>query len=314
MTLGEKIRKFRTLTKKTQRQLGELMGFKTSTADVRINQYETNRIKPKDDIIKAISDALNTDISALSDINISSPDDLIHVLFELEDTLPMSIERNEQSFVFKIECNNRDNLRLTSYLNFWYEYKIALSERNEEYQLLKSHFIKEINQYTEAKKSELNNKYSPLVKEQKSSYTLAKTTSDITRLLCNIIESGYFVSVCYSTEHTSGIRFDVQELLSTKELEAEKLFANFLIEIERLEKKGFVCPVDILMLDKNLTISYYWPIPSFSVICSQISDYLDYYNTEDKSDFSKERFAHDFNLKLEQFYNNVEDEISFYKK
>ena len=52
MTVGEKIKKYRQLKGMTKRELGVAVGFKESTADVRINQYESDRMVPRGDSVK----------------------------------------------------------------------------------------------------------------------------------------------------------------------------------------------------------------------------------------------------------------------
>ena len=85
MTVGEKIKKYRQLKGMTQRELGVAAGFKESTAVVRINQYESDRMVPRGDNMALIASVLDVEGAALSDINVSSFADVMHVLFEFEE-------------------------------------------------------------------------------------------------------------------------------------------------------------------------------------------------------------------------------------
>ena len=85
MTLGDKIRKYRTLQDMTQKDLGLMAGFSAATADSRIRKYEKDIMAPKDDIRQKLIEALDVDPSALSDINIESYEDIMQVFFLLED-------------------------------------------------------------------------------------------------------------------------------------------------------------------------------------------------------------------------------------
>lgn len=80
MTLGDKIRKYRSLNGLTQKELGLKIGFSSATADSRIRKYEKDLMAPKDDIRNKLAEALNIDIEALSDINISSYIDIMYIL------------------------------------------------------------------------------------------------------------------------------------------------------------------------------------------------------------------------------------------
>ena len=80
MTLGEKIKKYRLMKNLTQKDLGIKVGFSAATADSRIRKYEKDIMAPKNDIRQKIADALDIDLSALSDINIESYDDIMQIL------------------------------------------------------------------------------------------------------------------------------------------------------------------------------------------------------------------------------------------
>lgn len=155
MTLGDKIRKYRMLHGKTQQQLGEEVGFKKSTAGIRINQYETNKMAPKADIRLKIAEALDIDIEALSDISITSLEDIMYIFFELEEQLGMDIERKEGRTCLSFN-NNDDSIRdLIIYLNLWINQKTSLlpngddstKEQKQNYSLWKSKFISNIKNY-----------------------------------------------------------------------------------------------------------------------------------------------------------------------
>lgn len=79
MTLGKKIRKYRVLKGLTQRELGLAVGFSEATADSRIRKYELDIIKPKDSMREKIARALEVDLSAISDIDIATYEDVMLV-------------------------------------------------------------------------------------------------------------------------------------------------------------------------------------------------------------------------------------------
>ena len=95
MTLGDKIRKYRIMNDLTQKDLGIMAGFSAATADSRIRKYERDLMAPKDDIRGKLAEALDVDLSALSDIDIKSLEDVMQVLFLFEEEFGMTIERTE---------------------------------------------------------------------------------------------------------------------------------------------------------------------------------------------------------------------------
>lgn len=89
MTLGDKIRKYRTLKGLTQAQLGSMIKL---TGD-RIRQYENDVRKPKDGKLFEIADALDVNPSTLAEPDFDDPTSVMHVLFELEDIYGLHFEK-----------------------------------------------------------------------------------------------------------------------------------------------------------------------------------------------------------------------------
>ena len=121
MTVGDKIRYIRGLKNMTQKELGIKSGFSSATADVRIRQYESNKMIPKAEKLANIARALDVDISALSDVNITSKKEVMQILFELEKLWGVSLKKENDTFslVFSnLEKNDRD---MFFYLDSWNE-------------------------------------------------------------------------------------------------------------------------------------------------------------------------------------------------
>lgn len=87
MKLGEKIRYFRREAELTQKQLGIMLGFTESNADVRIAQYESGTRKPSFLVMKNMSDKLDVSMYALEapEIDLRRQNETMHILFALED-------------------------------------------------------------------------------------------------------------------------------------------------------------------------------------------------------------------------------------
>lgn len=87
MKCGEKIRYFRRKAELTQKQLGIMLGFTESNADVRIAQYESGTRKPSFLVMKNMSDKLDVSMYALEtpEIDLRRQNETMHILFALED-------------------------------------------------------------------------------------------------------------------------------------------------------------------------------------------------------------------------------------
>ena len=321
MTLGDKIRRYRLLHGKTQKQLGEEVGFKKSTSDVRINQYETGKMAPKADIRSKIAEALDIDIEAISDIEISSFEDIMYILFELEESIGLDIEKKDGKTYLVLDDNNKDIRSLISYLNIWKNQKTNLAsdpdndEKINEYKLWKSRFVKNTQSLFDSKKEAIKNKYDSLVYKAADKIPYAKQSSDITRLLRKIIDSGISISTIsfygVGSVH-AGYTFKISELLNPPSDEAAELFAQFLSEINRFNELGANCYDEVQMLDKAATITYYIPVKELSIIMMQIDEYIEFKNDPNNdNEIAIELFENSFNKDLKTYSNNIEDAISF---
>ena len=149
MTLGNQIRKYRQLRGLTQKELGLMVGFSESTADSRIRKYECDAMAPKTAIRQKLADALDVDLPALPDLDISSHEDVIQALFQLEDRFGMEIEKKDGRIYFSFRDDNDENRTLNAFMNFWGDQKKiflpdpqnATEEQRKDYELWKAHFV-----------------------------------------------------------------------------------------------------------------------------------------------------------------------------
>lgn len=84
MSIGSIIRALRMKKGLTQRQLGVMLGFNESNADVRVAQYETDSRIPREDLLERIANVLDVDVSFLNP-DIRNPIGKMQLLFSLED-------------------------------------------------------------------------------------------------------------------------------------------------------------------------------------------------------------------------------------
>ena len=322
MTLGEKLRKYRLLRGMKQRELGEAVGFKPSTADVRINQYESGKMEPKADIREALAVALGVDVSAISDINVASWEDVMQVLFEFEDAFGMRVEKRDGTTSLVFSDDNRDIITLISYLNLWRNKRLAMSvddpnvseETLRDYSLWKGSFKSNIDAYYEAKEREIEKKYAAGIQSLSKKLKHAEKTSEITILLRSVIDAGISVGTAYlpggTGEGACGFTFAVNDLLNPPSAEAEELVTKFLCEYKYFEQLGARCFSDIQIPGNSLMITYYVAIPSFIVITSQISDYAKHKAMEgDVGDGLRDLYEMHFKDELDSTYCNIKDEI-----
>ncbi len=103
MAIGERIRFIRNLRGMTQKYLGTIIGFPEKTADIRMAQYEAGSRTPKEDLTKALANALEVSPLALNVPDTDSYLGLIHTLFSLEDRYGLTIESRDGEVLFRID-------------------------------------------------------------------------------------------------------------------------------------------------------------------------------------------------------------------
>ena len=92
MAIGQRIKFFRNRKGMTQKQLGEQLGFKGKTSDVRMAQYESEARVPKIDLVKQMSQIFGVNTHALTVPDIDTHIGLMHTLFALEDMYGLKVK------------------------------------------------------------------------------------------------------------------------------------------------------------------------------------------------------------------------------
>ena len=81
---------------------------------------------PQTGIRNKLADALDVDLSALSDINIQTYEDVMHTLFLFEEEFDMDIDRTEEKTTLSFDNHNKKIVPLITKLYTWYCYKNLL--------------------------------------------------------------------------------------------------------------------------------------------------------------------------------------------
>ncbi len=102
MSIGKRIRFFRTLKGMTLRQLGVYVGFPEKTADIRIAQYESGSRGPKADLIKKLANIFDVSEKALETPDIDSYIGVMHTLFAMEDLYGLKIDKLDDEVCIRL--------------------------------------------------------------------------------------------------------------------------------------------------------------------------------------------------------------------
>lgn len=85
MAVSRRISYFRQKHNLTQKQLGLLLGFSESTAEVRVNQYEHGNRKPKEAMLEKLGEIFGVDPAVFRIPDIHNRAGLMQTFFALED-------------------------------------------------------------------------------------------------------------------------------------------------------------------------------------------------------------------------------------
>lgn len=104
--IGRRIHYLRKEANLTMRQLGEMLGFKGNTADVRMSQYESGNRVPKGKLLKKMADALDVSPNTIIPPDYDTVDGLMHTLFMLDDIYEFTPEMNLRDNCIILHLNN----------------------------------------------------------------------------------------------------------------------------------------------------------------------------------------------------------------
>lgn len=311
MTIGNKIRHYRDLRGYTQAELGEKVGLQAD----RIRQYESGARTPKADLLGAIADALDVDVAALSDINIKNEEDIMHILFNLEDHYDMNIEKKDGKTVLVFEPNDSNNSVLNTYLNFWYDKRQALSldsgneARIKDYKSWQGRFKTNETAFEENIKQGISDKYKAEVEKlTKAKTTHCKTLAELIKLLCNIspellIDTDYLTTDLILQDFGYGLVFDASKLLEQESLSLD--FARFLYEFKNI-KNYCHCYSTIEYTGTILKITYFMKSYAFRPLHDLINDWINFNRKSDSySVLAKNEFTKQFENEVQQ-YNDAD--------
>ena len=325
MTLGEKIKKYRLMKNLTQKDLGIKVGFSAATADSRIRKYEKDIMAPKNDIRQKIADALDIDLSALSDINIESYEDIMQILFLFEENLGMEIERKDGKTHLIFDDNNKDIEKFISYLYIWHSQKKNListsdtisTEEMYKYKIWKSRFPKDINAYWNKQLDDLDQLYAPLVKKSASKNKKITLLSEFLLQIRKLIQSGVSIETNVKLSGTGQaalvLGFYLPEILNTNNKERLLHFADYIYNLETLQSYGMLIDRQILTKEKGTQVIYSLQLSPLSAFKSTI-DKISHFENDiaNKNDWDIESFESQFKSDLKMYDMNLKEEIEHF--
>lgn len=145
MAVGRRIRYFRRRDKLTQKQLGELLGYSKSTAEVRVNQYENEIRLPKADTLAKLGRIFGVDAAVFDVPNIDNRAGLMQTFFMLEDIAGWKLTKVDGHFAVMLGTNVQGAQKVfdDGILQEWLDKQTALEQgelSRKEYDAWRYHY------------------------------------------------------------------------------------------------------------------------------------------------------------------------------
>ena len=316
MTIGAKIRYIRALRNMTQAELGKAVHLSGD----RIRQYENNVRTPKKDKLEEIAHALDVDVSALSDINITSTVDIMHILFELEDELHLQIEKRGNRYSLTFGNESPSEKEINNFLDSWYNVQQkAIPQQNDSediivekrttYDLWKKRFPLDLEEQEAASQAVINQLYLPIKQDLAHSHVPVEYFSTIIEHLVSMLKSDVEINFSIRSvaigKMNGIISFKDSQLISLNE-PAKVQFAEFLCICDDLKKMGMQVELHTHTVDNETFSDYYFrnnQIGTFTSFLNEVKERLAAGTLDDR------QFKVEYEDILRYFNIPIKDEI-----
>ena len=114
---GQTIKFCRKTASLTQKELGLLLGFPESNAEIRVAQYESNVRFPREEMTERIAQILNVSKYAISKPNLENELATIHVLMKIDLMYGLNLSKFGNNMCFSFSEFSTD---LRAYSELWY--------------------------------------------------------------------------------------------------------------------------------------------------------------------------------------------------
>lgn len=320
MGVGFNIRNIRILRGMTQKELGMKAGFSVSTADVRIRQYESEKMVPKEDKLNAIAKALDVDVCAFTDHAITSDCDIMHIFFELENNFGLKLGKDntgktvlffdEEHPLGKFNNINLDNwYKIQS--TFAIDYKNAnYEEKQKQYELWKCRYPLDIYEAEDTIQNAVIEKYKDLLYNVKSQFTIRRVKEFIA-VFEKLVENGYNIKIGVAQERCSigelvyCVTFKSQELLDAKE-EATIAYAKYLAMTYQLQNLGVKIERNCSTQLGEIMLNTYFYNSTYSTALKVVQEMIVQHN---QGNFSDEFYQIEYQDSLKLFDIPIEDAL-----
>lgn len=120
--IGRRIKTIREARGMTRAELGALVGLD----QIRMQQYETGKRKPKIPLLKKIAEALGVSTIALMEPTFENHICTMHALFQMEEKLDIRVVEKDSGYCLQFGDGRTGDMN--SYLREWYEARKELEE------------------------------------------------------------------------------------------------------------------------------------------------------------------------------------------
>jgi|GEM_PF-322800 len=320
MTIGAKIRKVRMLRGYTQAQLGAMVHL---TGD-RIRQYENNVRSPKESKLQEIADALDVNISAISEPELEHPASVLHTFFELEELFGLHVEKagNNYHLCFSAGEFPGDPDTLMEFLDGWYNERKnfqpdlndsseTIAVKKQQYEIWKAKFPYSVYEKINEQFNVVKDFMDSADKLLDNTRTAVKTFSEFYGHLLALGDTGLPIFAKHNSRYPSFFAtFTIKcaDILNLKG-DAKMKFAEFRRDLYDLKGMGFRLEEKAKQINNETYAFYEINSPQIATLCS---DYNKLMETKKSPSFDEDFYNMEIEDTMQMFNIPIEDYIPAY--
>jgi transcriptional regulator with XRE-family HTH domain len=250
MTIGEKIKKYRTFKGLTQAQLGKLVGLSGD----RIRQYESDVRTPKQNKLFEIADALGVNAVALSDPDLDNTNSIMHIFFELEEQYGLRFDKTDDGYLLSFPQNKESGASwLKNGLNDWIRKRnelqpdindstAAIEQKKYDYALWKARYPYSFGEQMNELQEVLNEFHSSHMHLLPESPKQPETFSDFYECFLALVDTGLDTAIDFSHDSPDNISIRInQEQLFDSSDDVIAAYMTFAHAVDDMRKIGINC-------------------------------------------------------------------------
>jgi len=261
--------------------------------------------------------------SALSDVDIQSEIDVLRVLFLLEEKYHMKIERTEDQTTLTFDNHDPSMDGLNSLLYAWHVQNKTLNAgqkksadpgaEEHKYDVWKSRFPMDLEQYWDEQHRKLEEYYQALIKKASKSYKKVTVLSEFLTHIREMIQAGIHIKADQQLirlgKGALTLTALVSEVYAPENRAVTEAVSHFLFDLKTLTDYGMNFDVNYYENEQGTRITIILHLSPLMAFDSTINSMQEYESGNPHGNYESEIFEKNLDAELTRYDINLQDEI-----